>query len=354
MKKSLVFLTFLISFLAWSCKRTDTANLDLKQSVSNSVTAVNNAIGKISSTKGYEILSANSLALKSTEIYTDSITLDSVAGIYDFQPDLFNFYDFFIPHRLFVKTGTSDMMIVNLPEKLVLHPRYLRELEAPDTLLKNNFTIKASDYYFFFNYSNKFDYRLKAGFTLDNADVGNMDMSATALLQTGYSYASKYNFPDGHILEVSSKSGDTTVNIFSLSKDGNILMKETVKSMQSSSDQEEEFHHRERLYILTLGNVEIRRGAGLDSIQVYLDGVLQKHAGAKIVDSTGTDGSFCHRRDILLTFDDGTTANLSTLLDPARQALKTLVDALHSMNFAKNVVDYIAIGIDFHTHHHHH
>jgi hypothetical protein len=356
MKKSLVILAVLTSFLAWNCKRTETANFDLKQSVNNGVNAVNQAVGTISSTKGYEVLNANSLAMKSLVTYTDSITLDSVAGIYDFQPDLFHYYDFFIPHRLFVKTGTSNMMIVNLPEKLVVHPRFLYELNAPDTLLKNNFTIKASDYYYYFNYLNKFDYRLKAGFTLDSADIGDLDVSVSAALQNGLTYASKYNFPGGYSLDVSFQPGDTTVNTFSLTKDNNILMKETVKATQpaAGAGDEEEFHHRERLYILTLGNVEIRRGAGLDSIQVYLDGVLQKHAGAKIVDSTGTDGSFCHKRDILLTFDDGTTEKLSTLLDPARQALKTLVDALHSMNFAKNIVDYIAIGIDYHFHHHHH
>lgn len=354
MKKSIVILTVLISLLVWSCTKTDRPNFNLKQSVSNGVAAVNNAVGTISSMKGYELLSTNLIALKSAETYTDSITLDSVAGIYDYQPDLFHFFDFFIPHRLFVKTGSSDSMIVHLPKKLVIHPRYLRELNAPDTLLKNNFTIKASDYYYYFNYLDKFDYRLKSGFTLDDADIGNMEISASAGLQTGLNYASKYNFPGGYSLEVSFQSGDSTVKIFSLSKDDNILMKETVIAKKPAEGQEGEFHHRERLYILTLGNVEIRRGTGLDSIQVYLDGVLQQHAGAKIVDSTGNDGSFCHRRDILLTFDDGTTANLSTLLDPAREALKTLVDALHSMNFAKNVVDYIAIGIDFHRHHHYH
>jgi hypothetical protein len=135
-------------------------------------------------------------------------------------------------------------------------------------------------------------------------------------------------------------------------------LKETVittKQLYKDGGEEtnDQFHHRERLYILTVGNVDIKRGSGLDSIQVYLNGVLQKHAGAKIIDSAGTDGSICHKRDILLVFDDGTTTNLSTLINPAKEALKTLVDALRSMNFAKNIVDYIAIGINYHFHHYH-
>ena len=107
---------------------------------------------------------------------------------------------------------------------------------------------------------------------------------------------------------------------------------------------------KERLYILTLGNVEIRRGTAVDSIQVFLDGVLQQKAGAKITDSTGSEGSFCHHRDILLTFDDGTTMNLSELLSPSREILRTLYDSLHGMKLAKHIVDYIAISIYYHSH----
>jgi len=87
------------------------------------------------------------------------------------------------------------------------------------------------------------------------------------------------------------------------------------------------------------------RSTDVDSIQVFLDGVLQNTAAVKITDSDGTDGSICHRRDILLTFDDGTTARLSELIGPAREILKTLVDSMHSMYFAKHIVDYIALSI---------
>ena len=109
-----------------------------------------------------------------------------------------------------------------------------------------------------------------------------------------------------------------------------------------------DYHNKEKQYILSVGNVDIVRSSGIDSIQVFLDGVLQQTAGAKITDPD-TEGSICHHRDILLTFDDGTTTNLSDLIQPAKETLGTLVDSMHSMRFAKNVVDYIAISIYYHS-----
>ena len=109
------------------------------------------------------------------------------------------------------------------------------------------------------------------------------------------------------------------------------------------------FHKREKQYDLTIGNVEIKRGFGIDSIQVYQNGVLQKKAGAKITDSADSTGTICNKRDILLTFDDGTTAKLSTLISPALTQLKALVSSLHDMYFAENIVDYIAENIYFNS-----
>jgi len=342
-----------LAIAAASCTKSDSlTSSTLKMSLSTGVTAVNNAVSTISTTKGYEILNANSAALKSETTYTDSVTLESVAGIYDYKPDLLSTWNFFIPHKMFVKTGTSAMMIVNLPQKLVFHPRFLRDFNPADTTLANDFSIKASDYYYYFNYTNLYNYRLTAGFTLDTTNLGNMQISATANT-TSNSSTSAYTFPNGYSLTTTDAlANDTTTKTFNLSKDGTVLMKETTIFAQPvqlpyGMGPGPDFRHREGLYILTIGNVEIRRGAGLDSIQVYLNGVLQQHAGAAITDSSATDGSFCHSRDIKITFDDGTTTNLSALLDPAKTALKTLVDALHSMNFAKNIVDYIAVGIDY-------
>jgi hypothetical protein len=78
--------------------------------------------------------------------------------------------------------------------------------------------------------------------------------------------------------------------------------------------------------------------------------VLQKEAAAFITDDSDTTGTICHKRDVLLTFDDGTTAKLSKMINPALTSLRTLIDSLHSMYFAKNIVDYIAVSIYYNTH----
>jgi len=358
MKKTLVAIAVIMGIVAVSCTKSDSLNSTLKQSINSGVSAVNSAVSSISSTTGYSVISGNSVALKSGEFYTDSITLDSVAGVYVYQPDLVHYYDFFIPHRLFVKKGTSTDLIVKLPSKLVIHPRYMRELNPADTLLTNNFMIDANDYYYYFNYSSAYNYRLKADLKLDSVSIGTMQIEANADVNNGSNSSSSYVFPDGYKISVSTVNSDTIVKTFTLSKDNQTLMSETVVSKtpvegMMGMGPHDPFHQREKLYTLTIGDVQIRRGGGLDSIQVYLAGVLQQHAAVKIIDSTDTDGSMFHRRDLLLTFDDGTTTNLSTLIDPAKDALKTLVDALRSMNFSKNIVDYIAIGIDFHRHHNH-
>ena len=344
MKKSVLTIVIISSIIGWGCSRFDTEKLNLKQSVEKSVADVNNAIHVISGTKGYEILCADEADLKSETDFRDSITLDMVAGIYDFKPDLTHYHQFFIPYRMFEKTGESDLMIVNLPQELVIHPRSLHLLQAPDSILKNDFTITASGYNFYYTWFNEFDYKLNAGFELDAEDLGSFDVIAAGSKDSGTSYASEYTFTKGYSIGVDFESGDSSVYSFLLADGDDILLKETrIKVRQG-------YHKRERLYILTIGNVEIRRGTAIDSIQVFLDGVLQKEAGAKIIEDTGSDGSFCHRRDILLTFDDGTTMNLSELLAPSREILRNLYDSLHSMRLAKHIVDYIAISIHYHSH----
>jgi len=344
LKKSVLTIAIISSIIAWSCSRFETEKLNLKQSVEKSVGDVNNAIYVISETRGYDILCANDAALKSETDFRDSITLNMVAGIYNFKPDLSNYHQFFIPYRLFERTGDSDLMVVNLPQELVLHPRSLHTLQPPDSILKNDFTITASDYNFYYTWFNEFDYKLNAGFELDSEDLGSFDVVATGSKDSGNSYRSEYTFTEGYTIGVSFESGDSSVSSFVLADGNDILLKETHITVRQG------FHKKERLYLLTIGNVEIRRGTAIDSIQVFLDGVMQKEAGAKIIDSTGSDGSFCHHRDILLTFDDGTTMNLSELLDPSREILRTLYDSLHSMKLAKHIVDYIAISIYYHSH----
>jgi hypothetical protein len=78
--------------------------------------------------------------------------------------------------------------------------------------------------------------------------------------------------------------------------------------------------------------------------------VLQQTAGARITDENEGDGSVCHRRDILLTFDDGTTEKLSELIGPALDTLGTLTGTMREMYFAKRIVDHLAFSLYYQRH----
>ncbi len=352
MRKKIVIVTIVAGLMAWSCSKVDPV-LTLKQSFEKGVADVNSAISSISGTKSYQMLtSASDQAIysggtKAEAAFTDSITLKLVAGIYDFQPNPIMRNHFYYPFRLFKKTGTSDKMIVNLPDKLIFHPKYLHYLNMADSTLKNNFTISATDYHLYYNWWNSYDYKLVADFT-DNSDpLGSLTLTTGATSYRDNSFSSAFTFPGGFSLTTSRESGDTTKSAFLLMKDNDILLKEASVFIHSAQ------HRFEKQYALTIGNVEIKKSSGVDSIQVFLAGVLQKHAAAVITDTTetGTDEhSICDKRDILLTFDDGTTAKLSSLINPGIAALRDLIGSLHSMYFAKNIVDYIALSIYYNTH----
>lgn len=343
MKRFIVLFAVILGIITWGCTKYETENLDLKDSLERSVADINNAVNYISTTKGYQMLSASSAEFKCEDGFRDSIKLDLIAGIYDFKPDLCHYHMFFIPYRLFQKTGESDNMVINMPHKLAFHPKYLYDINPFDSLLENNFTISASDYHYYYSLLSKYDYKLTAGFTLDSEDIGSLDVRSAGNKESGISYSSEYMFNEGYKVSVGFEAGDSTVSTFALTQDEEILMKETMIRVRDGLEE------KEKKYILTIGNIDIVKGTGIDSMQVYLDGVLQEEAAAVITDTTYYGVSIRHTRNILLTFNDGTTAKLSELIKPAREALATVVDALHSMNFATNIVNYIAISIYYHN-----
>lgn len=352
MKKNILAISIVSGMLALSCAKTDSSlqnqPIGLKQNIEKNVADINTALSKISATKGYQILSVGAnptakVAIPGTE-FKDSITLALISGIYNYQPDTMKMHHHFAyPFRLFKKTGTSNNMIVNLPQRLIFHPGYLHNYNMKDSVLKNDFTITATNYHFYYNTWSSLDYKLTAGLTLNSADLGSFDVSAVSNSFSDRSNSAKYTFTGGYSVLTSWQSGDTAKSSFALLKDNNPLLYETTLYTGKG------FHKKEKQYDLTIGNVEIRRGFGIDSIQVYLGGVLQKKAGAKITDSSDSTGTICNKRDILLTFDDGTTTKLSTLIGEPLAQLKTLVTSLHDMYFAENIVDYIAINIYYNS-----
>jgi len=365
MKNKIIVIMLLIGLTAWQCTKID-RKPDLKQSLMSGVDNINTAISKISTSKGYELLSVSAAGnetgvdvssgtdTKSVEGFdlTDSITLDMVAGVYDFQPDFTRFWHHYFPVSLFKKTGESDHLIVNMPHRMMFRPRYLFNFGINDTIPPNNFTIDASAWHLFREGWYSLDYNLVASFSYEDADIGVCDINSLMDPVEGKSFTSEFVFPEGFGITVEQNAVDTARSSSFALMDGNdILLKE------SSVISKTGFRMFERQYILTIGEVEIKRTTGIDSIQVFVDGVLQQKAAVKIVDddddgdkSGDHNNSICYSRDLLITFDDGTTANLSDLISPALGTLKTLVISLGDMYFARRIVDYIALSIEVSSH----
>ncbi len=342
MKRFVVFIVLILGIVGWGCTKYESETNNLKDSLERNVSDITGALSYISTTLGYQMLSASSSAYKCEELVSDSIKLDLIAGIYDFKPDLVHYHMFFIPYRLFEKTAESEQMVVNMPHKLVFHPDYLHNINPFDTLLENNFTISVSDYHCYFSLDSKYDYKLTGDFTLDSSDIGNIDITTAEDPESGFSYSSEYTFDENFKISVGFLSGDSTVSSFALKRDDEILMSETMTRVWKDSNE------KEVKYVLSIGNIDIVRATGSDGIEVYLDGTLQQNTGAVIYDTIHQGMSILYARDILLTFNDGTTAKLSEMLKPAKKALAIIVDSLHSMNFATFVVNYIAASIYYH------
>lgn len=337
MRKIVVFIALIAGMLTWQCSRT-TDDISLKSSVDESVAKINKAMNVISETKGFQLMTMND-QLKSGDGYSDSIELGLIAGIYDFRPDTIHCRHSMSPLWKFEKTGESEMMVVNIPQKLIFHPRYLHSVNIPDTVAPNDFTITASQYHYYFSFMRSYDYRLMAGFTVDDEDIGTLEVTAAGQTFMDRNYSSEYWFTDDYSVLVSYEKGDTVTSSFALKEGDDILM------MEESAFIWKDYRRSERKYTLTIGNIEIIRTSGIDSIQVFLNGVLQSTAAVKITDEDESDGTVCHHRDILLTFDDGTTAKLSELISPALETLGTLIVPMREMYFAKHIADYIALSV---------
>ena len=345
MRRNIIISAVVLSVLSWQCTKND-QSLSLKESIEVNTGKINTAFEKIAVSEGYQMLSAAGEGVKSdyTDGFRDSIDLKLVAGIYDFKPGAEQPRNFYFPFRLFRKTGPSEKLIVNLPEKLIFHPKYLHFCNRADSVLKNNFTISATDYHFYYNWWNNSDYKLVADFTLNSENIGNLSMFSTWKTGTSGSHSNNFTFPERYTVIRSGETGDTNKVVFALAQKKDTLLQETLMFYG------EGFKRKEKLYILSIGNVDIIRGTGIDSIQVFLDGVLQKTAGARIIDNQDYNSSICYKRDILLTFDDGTTSKLSELISPAMETLKSLSKALREMYFSKHIVDYIAFSIYYNNH----
>jgi hypothetical protein len=356
MKKTFFFSIslFAIALFTWQCAKdsatnTDTVAPNLKSALNSSVARLNNAVNLIKSTTGYQILkiqddsylksaSAN-LSLTCEE--ADSIDLSDIKGIYEYQPTKFNNWRYDYYDKLFKKTGESDYLIVRMPKIKIFSPRRFRNPRLEDSVLTNNFEIKATNFHSYYSKPYVYDYKLTTSCSLDSTLIGGLDIHSSCNYPSACKYSALFSFANGYGINVYSSKGDTSISSFGLSDSAGVIFKEVVKSIKVDGKK-----HREKEYALTIGNIEIKRIPAQDSIEIYVSGVLQTNAKVEFIDNdTIEEKSICNKRDIQITFDDGTTAKLSELAGPAITTLSSLVGSMQSVYFASNIVNYIAFNI---------
>lgn len=343
----IIIIAAIVSTAIWSCTKIDSSNLSLKQSVDAGATNLNNAMNAISASKAYSILTVNDGTIKSTDAtatdYRVYITLDTVKGVFNYKPILKRDRWNWSLMRFFEKTSDDAKMIVKMPLAKVEHPRLLKLFLPSDTLLTNNFQIAVSDYHNNYNNFHDFDYLLKSEISVDDKVAGQLNIDYLKNPDTGTSYASQYAFTDSYTADYKYESGDTIAASFGISGGGKLLYEEKRLTIKNDTLR----FGREHQYILTIGDVKIVRSRGLATAKVYLKDVLQENAVVEIVDNddNDTEGSVCKKRDVKITFDDGTSTTIQTLIGTSVTDIKTLFDSLHDVYFAAYVVDWIAYDI---------
>jgi hypothetical protein len=335
-------------FLAlMSCERDQStiSTQELKETLIQNAATLNDAVGVISSTAGFKIFTVSDDGSKSTgsdSTYNVYIGLDQIKGIYDYKPVSTTDWHGLSLIKYFTRSADAANMVVKLPLKKVENPRSLRSYTASDTALANNFIITVSEYFNNYNNYHDYDYKLASGVSIDGAAAGNLNIRSLVSPVNGTDYNSEYVFTDGYSAKYKYLSGDTTVSSFGIQKNSQVLYEEKRLTIKNDTAR----FGREHLYVLTLGNIQIVRKSGVVAPAIYVDGVIQSNATVTVVDrESDPEATVCKKRDIQITFDDGTTTRLSTLIGDSVENIAIMFDSLHSVYFAAYIVDWIAYDI---------
>ena len=359
--KSIYLAMVLLGLVAWSCTtQNDLSSGSLKSSINASAQSLTTAMNSITSTAGYQLLSTNStsgssaLMAKQSVVAFDStysqILLSDVAGKWDYKAALFNRWSPSLL-RFFQNAGTSADMVVSLPESKVKKPWTLLHYSPSDTTLVNNYLIDVSKYNYHFNRFLGWDYNMASNISIDGASVGDLAIQSSNSRPAGYHFSSGFTFANGYVASASFTSGDTIISTYNISKANQTLYEEKYTAIRTSATS----RHREKQYSLTIGNVQIIRNAGknsLDSAKVYVGGVLQLHSVVKIVSDTTSVAATAdestvtkNSRTVQITFDDGSTTTIKALLGSTINDISTLFASIRQTYFATGIVDWIAWDI---------
>ena len=349
-----------LSFISWSCTSTsDLSDGSLKTTMNKNVQSLTNAMNAISSSAGYKVLTNNeqssspSLVKAASETTVtptlDSIMLSSIIGVYDYnksksakkwQLSLINF---------FTKVGdNATQMVIRLPEEKVIHPNTLLHFAPSDTLLTNNYVFTLSEYQYRFN-KYLWDYNMASTINIKGVDAGLLKIQSGFNKTAGYHFNSQFVFANGSVAKCDYSTGDTAVATYAITDGTKTLYEEKYTSVNNKLVRK----HREQSYSLTIGDIQIVRTIGknsLDSAKVYVAGVLQLKSKVEIVDvAIVTDTTeICvtnNKRELKITFDDGTSSTMTQLLGSTMVDIKTLFVSLRQSYFATSIVDWIAWDI---------
>ncbi len=364
--KKIYVALFLVGFIAWSCTSQDSlSNKSFKTALTTNVQELTTAMEAISATPGYQVLSiSNTTANSSPSLVKSSITpfdstyssimLSDIAGVYEYKANHYSRGGMSLL-RFFTKTGDSSLMVVRLPEEKVKRPGNLMHFSPGDTALVNNYVVTLSDYQYKFNHYLGWDYQMASNINIKNVNAGNLNIQSSNSKKNGYKYASGFEFADGYKATCDYATGDTAVATYAISNGIKTFYEEKYTAIKTAQDN----RHREREYSLTIGDVQIVRTQGhgvnsLDSAKVYVAGVLQLNAKVEIVDITDStltsteDLDNCimnHKRELKITFDDGTSSTISQLLGTSVETIRSLFASLRQASFSTAIIDWIAWDI---------
>jgi len=343
----IVLVAFIMGALATGCNKNDSneENLTLKETLNKSAVNLNSAMDAITTSKAFSILTISEGDQKSVEadsIYKVYIPLAKIKGVYDYKPvATFDRWGKSLI-RFFSKSTDNNLMVVNMPLKKVEHPRSLRQYLPSDSTLANNFSISVSDYHNNYNSYRDYDYILSSDISIDNVKAGSLNIKSLVSPTLGTDYNSQYAFDNNYAARYKFKSGDTTLSSFTIVADDEVLYDETRLTFKNGSS----WFGREHKYTLTLGDIKIIRKSGSKDVEVYVKDVLQTAAVVEIIDNdSDPEASVCKKRDVRITFDDGTSTTVSALIGGTVENIKTLFQSLHQVYFAAYIIDWIAYDI---------
>ena len=357
MKTSRIFsLLAAIAMIGWSCT-TELTVVSLQSNLEKSSLELNTALTAIKNSQGYQVLATQGIDdMGMSKVYSpvidstfNTILLTDILGEYEFNKA--NTYKKWKQpiNRFFSRTADNDSaLIVRLPEEKVKRPNLLFKYNPADTLLTNNYVFSLNKYDYKFNRYLGWDYAMASTINVKNVDAGALSIQSSSSKESGYKFVSEFVFANGYSINSTYANGDTAVSVYAVKQGTNVLYEEKYTAIKTLADKS----HREREYALTIGNVQIVRKAGpssLDSAKVYVNGILQTAAKVDLVDISGTDATEIsvtnHKREIKITFDDGSSKTISELLGTSVETIRNLFLSLRQSYFATSIIDRIAWDI---------